>query len=240
MAVEIQPRLIENGDNEKYCWICHNSQDDLSQWVKPCKCRGTAKWVHQNCLQIWVFEQQEGRIYIRNGNCSQCKTEYVISYPSPPLCITLLAKLERILIRNSSIFSFLCVNGAIMQYVAVGRLSTLCSVLLPVGLFQLETKVAHKLADWCAKDFGNNEIQLSQKIAVPCDFSEAVRLFISFSFPILSKSIAMLLKGYIVSSFRSKLFVIGLLFIGNTSAGVYLKYQYLLWNRQSQVILDYK
>jgi hypothetical protein len=46
----------------KHCWVCFaTDEDDFSAcWVSPCRCRGTAKWVHQECLQRWVDEKQQG------------------------------------------------------------------------------------------------------------------------------------------------------------------------------------
>ncbi|CAG9764529.1 unnamed protein product [Ceutorhynchus assimilis] len=70
-------------DSEKYCWVCFatEEEDREAAWVKPCKCRGTTKWVHQSCLQRWVDEKQKG------GNmgkvlCPQCQTEYIIIFPN--------------------------------------------------------------------------------------------------------------------------------------------------------------
>lgn len=55
----IQPRSSLPG---KHCWVCFaTDEDDFSAcWVSPCRCRGTAKWVHQECLQRWVDEKQQG------------------------------------------------------------------------------------------------------------------------------------------------------------------------------------
>ncbi|VDL64655.1 unnamed protein product [Hymenolepis diminuta] len=27
------------------------------QWIHPCRCRGSSKWVHQDCLQRWIDEK---------------------------------------------------------------------------------------------------------------------------------------------------------------------------------------
>ncbi|CAF4126503.1 unnamed protein product [Rotaria sordida] len=37
----------------KHCWVCFaTDEDDFSAcWVSPCRCRGTAKWVHEECIQ---------------------------------------------------------------------------------------------------------------------------------------------------------------------------------------------
>ena len=64
------------------CWVCFATvEDDYdAKWVKPCRCRGTTKWVHQTCLQRWVDEKQKGNssaeVY-----CPQCGTRYIIVFP---------------------------------------------------------------------------------------------------------------------------------------------------------------
>ncbi|KAG2462580.1 MARH5 ligase, partial [Polypterus senegalus] len=44
------------------CWVCFATDEDdrTAEWVRPCKCRGSTKWVHQACLQRWVDEKQRG------------------------------------------------------------------------------------------------------------------------------------------------------------------------------------
>lgn len=66
----------------KCCWVCFATVEDdyEAKWVKPCRCRGTTKWVHQTCLQRWVDEKQKGNssaeVY-----CPQCGTRYIIVFP---------------------------------------------------------------------------------------------------------------------------------------------------------------
>ena len=71
-----------SGEEPRYCWVClANDQDEPSaQWVKPCRCRGTTKWVHQHCLQRWIDEKQRGNTSA-TVSCSACGTEYCIILP---------------------------------------------------------------------------------------------------------------------------------------------------------------
>ncbi len=41
--------------NLKECRICFES-DDLSnnKLISPCNCNGTSKYVHTNCLKLWI------------------------------------------------------------------------------------------------------------------------------------------------------------------------------------------
>ncbi|CAF91014.1 unnamed protein product, partial [Tetraodon nigroviridis] len=49
--------------------------------VRPCRCRGSTKWVHQTCLQRWVDEKQRGNSTARVA-CPQCNAEYLIVFPT--------------------------------------------------------------------------------------------------------------------------------------------------------------
>lgn len=71
-----------SGEEPRYCWVClANDQDEPSaQWVKPCRCRGTTKWVHQHCLQRWIDEKQSGNAST-SVSCSACGTQYSIILP---------------------------------------------------------------------------------------------------------------------------------------------------------------
>ncbi|KAI8035180.1 E3 ubiquitin-protein ligase MARCHF5 [Drosophila gunungcola] len=76
-----------NPEDDRMCWICLTGDEDQQSarrdWVHPCRCRGTNKWVHESCLSRWIDEKQilapEGPV-----TCTQCRTEYIIVMP--PLC----------------------------------------------------------------------------------------------------------------------------------------------------------
>lgn len=64
------------------CWVCFGSTEDdkEAEWVQPCKCRGTTKWVHQSCLQRWIDEKQKGNSSA-SVSCPQCNAEYILVFP---------------------------------------------------------------------------------------------------------------------------------------------------------------
>ncbi|XP_056251503.1 E3 ubiquitin-protein ligase MARCH5 isoform X2 [Seriola aureovittata] len=64
------------------CWVCFATDEDdrTAEWVRPCHCRGSTKWVHQACLQRWVDEKQRGNSTARVA-CPQCNAEYLIVFP---------------------------------------------------------------------------------------------------------------------------------------------------------------
>ncbi|UYV67350.1 hypothetical protein LAZ67_5000312 [Cordylochernes scorpioides] len=68
--------------SQKQCWVCFAAEEDdlQAEWVQPCQCRGTTKWVHQGCLQRWVDEKQRGNMATKVA-CPQCNTEYLLIFP---------------------------------------------------------------------------------------------------------------------------------------------------------------
>ncbi|XP_065648391.1 E3 ubiquitin-protein ligase MARCHF5 isoform X2 [Hydra vulgaris] len=69
--------------DRRTCWVCFGTEDDDTSalWSRPCRCRGTTKWVHDSCLQRWFDEKQRGNPTVRVF-CPQCNTEYTIDYPA--------------------------------------------------------------------------------------------------------------------------------------------------------------
>ena len=58
------------------CKICFTSDDKL---IAPCKCKGTIKYVHSNCLEQWRnLNINNSRYY----QCNECKYTYKLRYQS--------------------------------------------------------------------------------------------------------------------------------------------------------------
>ncbi|XP_043659088.1 E3 ubiquitin-protein ligase MARCHF5 [Drosophila teissieri] len=74
-----------NPEDDRMCWICLTGDEDQRRrdWVHPCRCRGTNKWVHESCLSRWV-DEKEMLLPDVPVTCTQCRTEYIIVMP--PLC----------------------------------------------------------------------------------------------------------------------------------------------------------
>ncbi|KAH8306541.1 hypothetical protein KR018_009719, partial [Drosophila ironensis] len=71
--------------DDRMCWICLTGDEDQPRrdWLHPCRCRGTNKWVHEACLSRWIDEKQMQAPDLP-VTCTQCRTEYIIVMP--PLC----------------------------------------------------------------------------------------------------------------------------------------------------------
>lgn len=88
--------------DRRYCWVCFATEEDDrdAAWVKPCRCSGTTKWVHQNCLQRWIDEKQKGNAATKVA-CPQCNTEYIIIFPSLGAVLYIMDLADRIVYRVS-------------------------------------------------------------------------------------------------------------------------------------------
>lgn len=69
----------EEGD-AKQCKICLGGEEEeaeLGRLISPCKCRGTIKYVHVECLNQWR------KVPLRHPRCSEQSTSLTSPYPRP-------------------------------------------------------------------------------------------------------------------------------------------------------------
>lgn len=94
-SVGVAPTAVVIDLDGRYCWVCFATDEDdaLAEWVQPCNCIGTIRWVHQGCLQRWVEEKQKGNS-MRRVTCPQCQTEYIIVYPAMSLPVLVMERFD--------------------------------------------------------------------------------------------------------------------------------------------------
>lgn len=64
-------------DEDKICRICHdNATSDLNPLICPCKCSGTIKYVHRDCLNSWRHSHPMNHEHFTH--CPICHYAYVI------------------------------------------------------------------------------------------------------------------------------------------------------------------
>lgn len=110
MGKESYSNLIVVSDDDsdmrnpkRQCWVCFCTESDDppdAVWLSPCQCRGTMKWVHEECLQRWIDEKQE-RTNSQRVSCSQCKTHYVMCFPPVNYLVKLIEQYDRLLYGSS-------------------------------------------------------------------------------------------------------------------------------------------
>lgn len=71
--------LLINAENTPSCRYCLS--EDANDFISPCKCDGTAKYVHKNCLKKWLDQKNE-QIVLPGAfsqfvfQCEVCHTAY--------------------------------------------------------------------------------------------------------------------------------------------------------------------
>jgi len=67
---------MEIDEEEIYtCRICLEDENDINKLISPCRCSGSSKYVHLDCLQTWRRTSRGG---IGENKCMECHTEYLI------------------------------------------------------------------------------------------------------------------------------------------------------------------
>lgn len=65
----------------KECRICFNNEEEWNdRLIVPCDCTGTAKYIHQSCLELC-------RLHNSRDHCSTCLAPYALSYKINPYII---------------------------------------------------------------------------------------------------------------------------------------------------------
>ncbi|CAK82306.1 unnamed protein product (macronuclear) [Paramecium tetraurelia] len=69
-------KVFEHHQTEQICRICI-CEEETSKFIAPCKCKGTAEFVHQECLKMWILEQYGvNKIYNDELYCEVCHHKF--------------------------------------------------------------------------------------------------------------------------------------------------------------------
>ncbi|CAG2176761.1 unnamed protein product, partial [Oppiella nova] len=113
--------------DRRQCWLCLGQEEvsatadrqsvsslstDGQLWLSPCRCRGTAKWIHNECLQLWIDEKQKLDTSVA-VKCSQCNTQYVLVFPPNGKLIDVILWYESVVNNVSTYAMVLCIAGAV-------------------------------------------------------------------------------------------------------------------------------
>lgn len=64
--------MMNNLLEKKECRICF-TDDNQDNFINPCRCSGTSKWVHKECLSQWRSLSTNPEAYTK---CMECNTNY--------------------------------------------------------------------------------------------------------------------------------------------------------------------
>lgn len=108
---------IENiADNEILCKICHCSCDDNGPYIHPCKCNGTLKYIHVECLNEWIKLTKTKKCSICNYSFKFEKKFKVGTPKSVPISYVVLFFLKRI---AASFVHLLCLFYSIIKFLII-------------------------------------------------------------------------------------------------------------------------
>jgi hypothetical protein len=67
---------VSGGGDEATCKIC--MEGDVAEYhlITPCKCAGSVKYIHEECLKTWIASHREE---IDKSCCELCKTPYTMT-----------------------------------------------------------------------------------------------------------------------------------------------------------------
>jgi hypothetical protein len=75
--------LISEPD-EKACRICLNTDGGSETFIHPCKCAGSIKYVHEECLKTWLASLGKD---LELSKCELCHTRYEMSFLIKRRCL---------------------------------------------------------------------------------------------------------------------------------------------------------
>ena len=116
--------MNSNTNTNYICRICLQ-EDHPNNMIYPCKCNGTSKYVHKDCLNQWRMMSDNTDAKYK---CFECNYEYqIINYPDSP---SLLSTFCKFLSNSLIIFLFFnfCIILLISQLLSLDKEYTLIKI----------------------------------------------------------------------------------------------------------------
>ncbi|KAK9469791.1 hypothetical protein V1512DRAFT_219315 [Lipomyces arxii] len=145
---DLQGDLRPHETPRDVCRICRGEATEEEQLFHPCKCSGSIRYVHQECLTEWLQHSQ------RKNVCELCKTPFKFTKlysPDMPKRIPPLVLLTEIVEH---------IRDSILLYL---RLTLVCFVWL--GWLPLSTRYAVRFYFWVSDDMFDGRSQNATTIA---------------------------------------------------------------------------
>lgn len=95
---------LEEENETLYCRVCHGESEPGRELYYPCKCDGTIKYVHQDCLLQWIKHSKQ-----TNPKCELCGEPFKfqnIYKHGAPLTLTIFELIKHILPKLYNIIKF--------------------------------------------------------------------------------------------------------------------------------------
>ena len=72
----------DSDESKKFCRICFSTKTDneFGKFIRPCLCKGTIEYVHENCLKEWINISDKKKCTICLYNYRKYMKVYPIIY----------------------------------------------------------------------------------------------------------------------------------------------------------------
>ncbi|OMJ79436.1 hypothetical protein SteCoe_20537 [Stentor coeruleus] len=67
---ESENKNDDEASEEKMCRICFEHENESNPIICPCRCNGTMKYIHEECLKSWILSQSRD---LNEFSCDICK-----------------------------------------------------------------------------------------------------------------------------------------------------------------------
>ena len=77
--IPLDHQPIKTPIDEKFCKICFENFEtkNTGKLINPCKCTGTVRFIHEECLKTWQVSQKKD---IKNAECELCHCKYSMKF----------------------------------------------------------------------------------------------------------------------------------------------------------------
>jgi len=76
--------MIEDQADDRLCKVCFDIESEDRILIAPCRCSGTVKWIHEECLKGWLVSQ---RLELDKAACELCSTKYNMDFTVSFMCV---------------------------------------------------------------------------------------------------------------------------------------------------------
>ncbi|OMJ85802.1 hypothetical protein SteCoe_12795 [Stentor coeruleus] len=119
--------IIGEAVDDRICRICFDPQLENNPIISPCRCNGTMKYIHEECLKAWILSQNRE---IKGISCDICKTLLIMdfSYKTVISCRNFAEECLKIFVYPFIIFLVSFVLSVVILYSIEGVLNDTLSL----------------------------------------------------------------------------------------------------------------
>jgi len=125
-----------NSTDNRVCRICFGGVNDAfesGKLISPCKCKGSMKYVHVNCLNEWRLKSANKSSYYQ---CDQCKYKY--HFQRTKFAKILSNKLTTLFITFLVTYLYIFFTGFILKFIIQLKHNKIAGIEFPeIGFFNI-------------------------------------------------------------------------------------------------------